>query len=134
MSKTIDDARSLIQSRLTDLDAEAKQLERALASLGEGSTSRRRQPGRPRRRAAAPPSAPPKPKRSSVRKRKSSKRAPRGQRREQLFAAIKASPGARPSELAKSIGVKSTQVHALIAMARAEKLIVKRGKGYALKA
>jgi hypothetical protein len=50
------------------------------------------------------------------------------------LAAIKASPGARPAELAKSIGVKSTQVHSLIAKARAEKLVVKRGDGYALKA
>jgi hypothetical protein len=29
-------------------------------------------------------------------------------------------------------GIKSTQVHALIAKARAEKLIVKKGYGYAL--
>jgi hypothetical protein len=130
----IADARNLIQSRLAELDAEAKQLERALGSLGERSRSRHRRPGRPRKRAAAATSAPPKPKRRARRKRKSTKRAPRGQRREQLLAAIKASPGARPTELAKSIGVKSTQVHPLIAKARAEKLIVKRGKGFALKA
>jgi len=57
----------------------------------------------------------------------------RTQERE-LIAAVKANSGARPSELAKSIGVKPAQVHALISKARADKLIVKRGKGYALKA
>lgn len=129
MSKTIDDARQLIQSRLDDLGAEVKRLERALANMGEGSLPRRRGPGRPRKPAASATSAPPK--RPTVRKRHPAKRAPRGQRREQLLAAIKASPGARPSELAKAIGVKPAQVHALIAKARAEKLIVKRGKGYA---
>jgi hypothetical protein len=129
----IADARNLMQSRLADLDAEAKQLERALASLGEGSGPRRRRPGRPAKAASAAHSASPKPKRSSRPKPRRSKRAPRGQRREELLAAVKAEPGARPSALAKSIGIKPTQVHALIAKARAEKLIVKKGNGYALK-
>jgi Mn-dependent DtxR family transcriptional regulator len=47
--------------------------------------------------------------------------------------AIKASPGARPSELAKEMGVRPTQVSVLIAKARADKLVVKKGEGYALK-
>jgi hypothetical protein len=128
----ISDACQLIQSRLADLDAEAKQLERALATLGEWSAPKRR-PGRRSKRVAAATSTPPKPKRQAPRKRKSAGRAPRGQRREQLLAAIKASPGARAADLAKAIGVKPTQVHALIAKARAEKLIVKRANGYALK-
>jgi hypothetical protein len=130
MPDHIDDARQLIQSRLAEIDAEAKRLERAVASLGEGTVRKRRR-GRPQGSAPAL-AAPPKRKRAP-RERKSSKRAPRGQRREQLLAAIKATPGARPSELAKSIGVKPTQVHALIAKARADKLIVKNGNGYALK-
>jgi hypothetical protein len=126
---TIAEARQLIQSRLADLDAEAEKLKRALASLGEGG-GRTRRPGRPRKSAPGG-AAPPKRKRAT-RKRKAA-RAPRGQRREQLLAAIKASPGARPSELAKAIGVKPTQIHALIAKARAEKVIVKKDNGYALK-
>jgi hypothetical protein len=129
----IDDARNLIQARLDDLDSEAKQLERALASLGEGS-GRSRRPGRPRKDTAATSTSPkPKPKRRAPRRRKATKRAPRGQRREQLLAAIDAGPGSRPSELAKTMKVKPTQVHALLAKLLAEKLIVKRGGGYALK-
>jgi hypothetical protein len=120
----IDDVRQLIASRLADLDAEAKQLERVLSSLGSSS---RRRPGRPRKHSDVAASA--QTKRRGPRK---GKRAARGQRREQLLTAVKANPGARPSELAKAIGVRPAQAHALVAKARAEKLIVKSGKGYAL--
>lgn len=113
----IDRARALIRSRLTELDAEAKELERALASLGE-KTARR--PARPRKPAAA-------------KRRRKGTRAARGQRREQLLAAIKANPGARPAELARAIGISANQVHGLIAKADADKLLVKEDKGYALK-
>lgn len=132
MSKAIDDARQLIQSRLADIDGEARQLRRALASMGERG-GRRRRPGRPLKRAGAAGSPPAKPKRRAAAKRKAGGRATRGQRREELLAAIGAAPGARPSELAASIGIRATQVHSLIAKARAEKLIVKSGKGYALR-
>jgi hypothetical protein len=123
----INDARTLIQSRLAELDAEARDLERVLASLGERDGPRRR-PGRPKKAAAAPAKIKPR----ASRKPKSAKRAPRGARREQLLAAIKANPGARPTELARSIGVKPAQAHNLIAKASEEKLIVKKGKGYGL--
>jgi hypothetical protein len=123
---TLDRARVVIQSRLAELDAEAKDLEHALASLGERATPRRHR-GRPEHAMAAPANAKPR----AARKR--AKRAPRGARREQLLAAIKANPGARPAELARAIGISANQVHSLIAKARAEKLLVKKGKGYALK-
>jgi hypothetical protein len=133
MPDPIDDARRLIETRLAEIEAEARRLERAVASLGEGS-GRRRHPGRsPKRVSPVPTSAPSKPKRPVGGRRKAGRRAARGQRRDELLAAIKAGPGARPSDLAKAIDVGPPQVHALIAKARAEKLIVKRGKGYALK-
>jgi hypothetical protein len=134
MPDPIDDARKLIESRLAEIEAEARRLERAVASLGEGSGRRRRRPGRsPKRVSPVPTSAPSKPRSRLGGKRKAGKRAARGQRRDELLAAIKATPGARPSEFAKTIGVAPPQVHALITKARAEKLIVKRGKGYALR-
>lgn len=133
MSKAIDDARRLISSRLAELDAEMKELERALVGLGDGTGPRRRRPVRPSKAAVAT-SAPPRPKRPPSPRRKRTKRAARGQRRDQLLAVLKATPGARPSELAKAIGVRPTQVSVVIAKARAEKLIVRRGDGYALSA
>jgi hypothetical protein len=144
MSEAIDRARSVIESRLAELDAEAKGLERALKGLGEGSrgrpTQRRRRQGK--KPAAAPPAkrrgrpkaaAPAKATTRPPRKRKGAKRAPRGQRREQLLAALKANRGARPAELAAEIGISSNQVHALIAKARKDKAIVRKGKGWAVK-
>lgn len=132
MSKSIDDARRLIQSRLSDIAAETRELERAVAGLGEGSSSRRPAERRPRDLGVTA-RASPKPKRGVGRRRKAAKRAARGQRREELLAAIRATSGARSTELAKTIGISSTQVHALIAKARADKLIVKKGDGYELK-
>jgi DNA-binding MarR family transcriptional regulator len=73
------------------------------------------------------------PRKRATRKAWRRSRAPRGQRREQLLAAIKAKPGARPSELAGELGVAPGQVSTLLAKARAENLIVKKGAGYALK-
>jgi hypothetical protein len=119
MSETIDAARKLITERLRAIEAEAEKLERALRSMGDGDHSRPAPTRPPRKRVAA--------------KRRRRSPAPRGQRREQLLAAIKDKPGARPSELAAEIGVSPSQAHGLIAKARAEKLIVKKGAGYALK-
>jgi hypothetical protein len=126
---TIDDARQLIQSRRTEIEAEAAQLRRAIAGLGDRGGSR------PRRRAhsakAASPVKSSRTKAAGKDRRRS--QAPRGQRHEQLFAAIKSMPGAQPSELAREIGVSASQVHGLLAKARAEKLIVKKGPAYFLK-
>jgi hypothetical protein len=122
----------MIESRLSEIRDEESKLQRALAHLGEGDVGpRSRRP--PRRASAAGASTPPKSKRRAASEMKPTKRAPRGQRRDELLAAIKATPGARPSELAETIGVRPTQVSVLIAKARAEKLIVRSGSGYALK-
>ena len=119
MPDTIEAARKLITNRLRELEADAKQLERVLKSMGESDRSHSGAP-KPRRKRAAG-------------KRHRRTLAPRGRRREQLLAAIKAKPGARPSELASEIGISPAQVSSLLAKARAEKLIVKKGAGYALK-
>jgi hypothetical protein len=95
------------------------ELERALKSMGESGRPWPAGP-KPRRKRAAG-------------KRRRRSQAPRDQRREQLLAAIKAKPGARASELASEIGVSPSQAHGLIARARAEKLIAKKGSGYLLK-
>jgi hypothetical protein len=119
MSDTIDATRKLITDRLHVLEAEAGQLRRALENMGESDGSHSAGP-KPRRKRAAG-------------KRRRRALAPRGRRREQLLGAIKAKPGARPTELAAEVGVSPSQAHGLIRKARAEKLIVKKGAGYALK-
>lgn len=135
MPETIDDVRQLIETRLAEIQAETRELEGALSGLREGTARRpgRRGPKRKRTTTETAISATRAPTRRPAPRRKNAKRAPRGRRREQLLAAIEASPGARPSELAKTIGIRPTQVSVLIARARADKLIVKSGKGYSLK-
>lgn len=127
MPDTIAAARQLIQSRLVDLDAEAKSLERALASLGKGVGAKRR-PGRPRKRASVV-AAPPQRKRAR-RKGKGKGRAPRGQRREQFLAALEKSPGAKTSEIARQLGISSNQAHTLARRLHKQKAIRKSGRGY----
>jgi predicted Rossmann fold nucleotide-binding protein DprA/Smf involved in DNA uptake len=130
MPDTIDDVRRLIQTRLTEIDAERKGLERAVAAMTEGSG-----PRAPRRRRSrsveTAGSLAPKPGRAEAPDPAPTKRAPRGRRREELLDAIEAEPGARPSKLAQSIGIRPTQVSVLLAKLRAERLIVKDGEGYA---
>jgi hypothetical protein len=131
VSETIDQARRLIESRLAEIETEARRLERAIASLGGKSTnSRGRRPGKA---AADAPRANPDTKRTSRSRRGATKRAARGERRAQLLAAIEATPGARPSELAAVIGIRPTQLSVLIAKARSDGLIKKSGNGYELK-
>jgi hypothetical protein len=129
VAKRIEDARKLIETRLAEMDDERVRLERALVGLGEATPRKRRQ-GRPPKTASLSTTSPKR--KRAQRKTKGAGRAAPGQRRKELLATIAASPGARPSALAKSIGIQPSQVHAMIAKARAEKLIVKDGKGYSL--
>src|SRR5680860_259777 len=92
MSETIDAARKLIIERLKVIEVEAGQLQRALKSIGGTPDSRPAAATKPRRKRTAG-------------KRRRRAQAPRGQRREQLLAAIGSKPGARPSELAAKIGI-----------------------------
>jgi biotin operon repressor len=127
MPDVLDDARNLIESRLAEIEAEVKQLENAVASMGEESVPRRRDPGRAPKVAAASQL------KSGPRKRRPLKRARRGQRQAELLTAIKKMSGASASELADAIGIGSNQVHPLIRKAEAGGQIKKKGQGYALK-
>ncbi|MGH2963989.1 MAG: hypothetical protein ACRDMH_01225 [Solirubrobacterales bacterium] len=106
----IDQAASLLREQIRTLDDERKNLERALSAL-TGSNGRT----------------------PTTRRRRSSKRAPRGQRQEQFLAAVKKNPGAGGSEIAKQMGVPSSQAYALARSLQQKGRIRKRGKGYAVK-
>jgi hypothetical protein len=127
MPDLLDDARNLIESRLAEIEAEAKQLEKAVASMGEESVPRRRDPGRAPKAVAASQL------KSGPRKRRPPKRANRGQRQAELLTAIKKMSGASASELADAIGIGSNQVHALLRKAEADGKIEKKGQGFTLK-
>ncbi len=130
MPDHIRDARSLIESHLAEI--EARRLGRAAAAMGEGPAGHPG-PGRRSTRRALATAVDRRPKRRGGRRPEAGRRAPRGRRREEPLAAIGSSPGARPADPARQIDAAPAQVHALIAKARTEKLIFRRGKGYALK-
>ncbi len=110
MSQTIEKAQSVISDRLSEIDAERKQLQRALQSLGSGPAKRR----------------------PTSRRATATARAPRGQRRQQVLAHLEANPSARPAEIAKAIDTSANQVHGLIRKLLDQKLVRKSGKGYRL--
>ncbi len=116
MADTLGQARELLETRLDELRAEEKTVTEALRQLGGGAG-----PADGRAGARKP------------RRRRRARRAARGQRREELLTVIKAKPGAPVSEIAGEMGISSGQVHGLIHKARSDKLIVKKGKGYAVK-
>lgn len=122
MSETTERVSQVLREHLDQLEQEAKRIERALRPLAGGPAAAGRNPAG----KSSGPSAP--------RELRRAKRAARGERQAQLLAAIKATPTEGPAELAKTIGIAPSQVHALVAKARAEKLISKQGKGYSVKA
>ena len=87
------------------LVAERDSLRATLAALGEGGV------GASRRRAG------------------SGRRAGRGARREQVLAVVAARPGARPSAIAKELGIASSQVHGLLRKLADEGAVVKADAG-----
>ena len=115
MSDAIQSARRVLESRLAEIDAEAGKLRSALRSLGGKST------------ASTSSSAAPKP-----RRRLRSKRAPRGQRRQQFLAAAKKRPGSTAGEVGKEIGISTSQAYALGQRLLKDKEVKKSGKGFRL--
>ena len=113
MADVVDQARKAIESRLHELEDEARRLRDALTSLGG------RKPARSRRRTTS--------------RRAATRRAPRGQRQQQFLAAVKKNPGAPVSEIAKEIGVPPQQLYPIARRLREKGEIRKRGKGYSIK-
>jgi len=116
LADALGQVRKLLETRIGELRAEEKKLTEALRHLGSGVGS---SDGRTAVRKS--------------RKRRRSSRAAKGQRREQLLTVIKAKPGAPVSEIASEMGISPGQVYGLVSKARADKLIVKKGKGFAVK-
>jgi hypothetical protein len=116
-----EDVRRLIESRLTEIDEEARRLRRALehlsGSVGGGGV------GRAPRSARSPS-------RAGVSGQARGKRAARGERQRQLLQVIPKMRGASVNELADAMGIGSTQVHGLARKAEEKGLIIKKGQGF----
>ena len=101
-------ARTILQDRLSELDAERRQVERALAELG-GGKARRRGPGRPR---------------GSRNRRRGSTRT------DQAVSAVTSSPGISASDIAKKLEIAPNYMYRVMSELVKEGRVRKSGRGY----
>ncbi len=114
-SNVLDEARSLVERRLAELNEERKRLERALADLTGGRTGRRR-PGRPR---SSGPS-------TGTRRR----RRRGGTRADQAVKLVKENPGISASEIARQMKIKPNYLYRVLGDLQKEGKVTKRGREY----
>ena len=108
------EVRDLLKGRLTDLDTEKKQVERAIAALnGTGKPGRR--PGRPKATKATTP--------TGRRKRK-------GTREEQALKMIQDNPGITASDIAKAMKIKPNYLYRVLGALEKEGRVKKDGRKY----
>jgi hypothetical protein len=108
VSNTVDQARTLLERRLRELDDERKQVEAALAGLGKRA---RRGRGRPRS--------------SDTRRRRG------GTRADQAVRIIKQNPGISVSELGKKMKLNAPNyLYRVLPDLQKEGRIRRKGKGY----
>jgi hypothetical protein len=108
VSNTVDQARTLLERRLKELDDERRQVESALAGLGR---SARRGPGRPRG--------------TSRRRRRGSTRA------DQAVKLISENPGIKVSELGKKMKLNHPNyLYRVLPDLEKEGRVQRRGQGY----
>ena len=131
MPDKLEEARSLLEKRLAELDAEREQLTAAIKQLdgvmkgsGNGSTASSRRTSTRTRGS----------RNSTKRSSGSRKRARRGQREKQLLSSIKANPDYRVSDHAREVGVSPQQLYPLLNRLVSKDAIVKKDSKYQLKA
>jgi DNA invertase Pin-like site-specific DNA recombinase len=110
-SNVLDEARTLVEKRLKELDGERARLERALADLTGGRVGRRR-PGRPRGSGRG------------KRRRRGNTRA------DQAVKIVEANPGITASEIAKQMRIKPNYLYRVMGDLQKERKVRKRGRGY----
>jgi sugar-specific transcriptional regulator TrmB len=114
-SDVLDQARSLIEDRIKELEDERRKLERTLADITGGRVGRRR-PGRPRgstTRAAG--------------RRRGRRRSTRS---DQAFKHVKANPGITASEIARKMRIKPNYVYRVMGDLQKQGRVRKQGRGY----
>ena len=129
ISNALDEARVLLERRLSELNEERQRLERALANLvgGKKSTStktRRRRPGRPRGTKTATKTKKP----SAPRRRRRRRRG--GTRADQAVDLIKKSPGINASDIAKTMKIKPNYLYRVLGDLEKEGRVKKKGRQY----
>jgi hypothetical protein len=114
-SNVLDQARSLIEQRIKELDAEKAKLERTLAGLTDGRAGRRG-PGRPRG--------------STTRRRGRKRGRKRATRADQAAGVVAENPGISASEIAKRLKIQPNYMYRVMSELQGERRVSKRGRGY----
>ena len=115
ISSAVDEAATLLKSRIRDLESELSKLQRALAGLTDGREGRRG-PGRPRATRTATATGP--------RARRRNTRA------EQAVRLIKANPGSTASDIAKKMRIKPNYLYRVLGDLQKEGRVKKSGRSY----
>ena len=115
-SNALDEARDLVQKRLSELDDERRRLERALAELGGKATRRR---GRPKGSGSGGAS------KGGRRRRRRG-----GTRAEQAVKLIEQNPDITASEIAKSMKIKPNYMYRVLSDLEKENRVKKSGRKY----
>ena len=110
----LDEARTLIKKRLAEIDSERKQLERALAPLGDNA--RPRGPRPPRGSGGG-----------GTRRRR---RRRGGTRADEAVKLVNANPGITASGIAKEMKIKPNYLYRVLGDLQKEGRVKKRGREY----
>ena len=116
-SNVLDDARKLLEERLSELKDEVRRVERAITHLREG-IAERRGPGRPRKSAG----------RAGTPRRR--RRRGRNTRADQAVKLISDNPGVTASEVAKQMKIKPNYLYRVLGDLQKEKRVRKDGRKY----
>ena len=120
MASSIDRVKQSIRDRLDEIESERDQLMKALEALTGSSASVGARRGRPPGSGAG---------RSRAGKRAAGRRAPRGQRRQQVIDALKGGEKG-PSAIAREIGdVNPTQISGLLRQLASEGVVSRTAEG-----
>ncbi len=122
-TNVLDEARQLVERRLTELDDERRRLERALAELGGKA---KRSPGRPRGSASTAST----PKASSGGAPKKRRRRKGGTRADQAVDLITSQPGISASDVAKTMKIKPNYLYRVLGDLEKEGRVKKDGRQY----
>jgi hypothetical protein len=113
-SDAVERARTLLQERLRELDAERAQVEKALADLGG-----RRKPGRPRGSRA----------RASAGQRRRRGRGG-GTRADQAVKMVEREPGISAGQIAKQMRIAPNYMYRVMGELEKQRRVRKEGRGY----
>jgi hypothetical protein len=112
-SDAVEQARTLLQERLRELDAERAQVEKALADLGG-----RRGPGRPRGSRRG----------TGARRRRRSRRG--GTRADQAVKMVEGEPGISAGQIAKNMKIAPNYMYRVMGELEKDGRGRKKGRGY----